>query len=79
MSPLSDYNGMWDKDPIANTQYVLEGLSERKIAFVEVMENLSVIPGKNEELREKFFADKPKKTLRGLLRDKFNGAWIANF
>ena len=43
------------------------------------MENLTATPGKNEELREKFYADKPKKSLRGLLRHKFNGAWIANF
>jgi N-ethylmaleimide reductase len=69
---------MSDSDPINFYSYVLEALSSRKIGFLEVTE-IFTGDASNDELRDKFYQNYEKKTLRALLRHKFNGSYMVNY
>ena len=42
LSPINDYNGQSDSDPIALTEHVIQGLNQRNVAFLEVNEGLTL-------------------------------------
>jgi len=53
-SPVGTYNDLSDSDPIGLFSYVLQALSQKKIAYVEVSEYFT-FDATNAEHHEKFF------------------------
>jgi len=79
LSPLATYNDMFDSNPNKLYGYLLEQLSNRKIAFVEMLEGVAIEGG----TKSPFITTHPPPPYKGSLsenlRNKFTGAYIANW
>lgn len=69
---------MYDSDPLALTEYLIEQFNQKGIAFLEVNEALS-LDKTDPEKREAFWRGHEKKTIRENYRHKFNGTFISNY
>ena len=79
ISPNLDYNDMKDSNFMATTEYLVEQLSRKNIAFLEMNEAVSFDPATAQEKSEKIWASHAKKTLRENFKSKFRGTFISNY
>jgi N-ethylmaleimide reductase len=79
LSPVCDYNDIYDSDPFGLVDYLIEELNKRNIAFIEFSEAITFDPATAAEKAEKLWAGKEHKSFREIYKSKFNGAWITNY
>lgn len=77
LSPVNDYNGMKDSDPIALTEHMITKLNEKNVAFVELSEGFS-LDARDAKLRKEFFDSKEHKSFREMFKRKFKNTYITN-
>ncbi len=72
LSPFGTFNDMHDSDPVALFSYVLEKISLRNIAFVDLIEPRASVAGGSE----KIINDAPN--ISEIFRGKYNGKLISS-
>ena len=72
LSPFGTFNDMQDSNPIELFSYVLQEISKRKIAFVDLIEPRSSVAGGSDKV------DSSAPSVSELFRDKYNGVLISS-
>ena len=74
LSPVAKYQDMYDSDPLATYSYILQELSKKKIAFVELVEAGDLSKNIGEQSTE----EEQMKEVSKTLRPYFKGTLIIN-
>jgi N-ethylmaleimide reductase len=72
LSPFGTFNDMQDSNPIELFSYVLQEISKRKIAFVDLIEPRSSVAGGSDKV------DASAPSVSELFRDKYDGVLISS-